>query len=211
MEIDYSFYLCTESDMCYNHDSMYKKVEEAILGGVSFIQIREKNKSTVEILKIAQNVQRITNKHKIPLVINDRVDIALAINADGVHLGQDDMPCSIARKILGQNKIIGVSVHNLEEAYQAKLDGANYLGVGAMFKSKTKPDAQVVDFKILKEIRDSIDLPIVVIGGINQSTIPLFKNINIDGFAMISPILKSDNVLTEAKNYKNLINQIKNY
>lgn len=211
MEIDYSFYLCTESDMCYNHDSMCKKVEEAILGGVSFVQIREKNKSTVKILKIAQNVQRITNKHKIPLVINDRVDIALAINADGVHLGQEDMPCSIARKILGQNKIIGVSVHNLEEAYQAKLDGANYLGVGAMFKSKTKPDAQVVDFKILKEIRDSIDLPIVVIGGINQSTIPLFKNINIDGFAMISPILKSDNVLTEAKNYKNLINQIKNY
>lgn len=211
MEIDYSFYLCTESDMCYNHDSMYKKIEEAILGGVSFIQIREKNKSTVEILNIAQNVQRITNKHKIPLVINDRVDIALAINADGVHLGQDDMPCRIARKILGQNKIIGVSVHNLEEAYQAKLDGANYLGIGAMFESKTKPDAQIVDFKILKEIRDSIDLPIVVIGGINQSTIPLFKNINIDGFAMISPILKSDNVLTEAKNYKNLINQIKNY
>lgn len=205
MEINYSFYLCTESDMCCNHDSLYKKIEEAILGGVSFVQIREKNKPPEEILKIAQNVQRITKKYKIPLVINDRVDIALAVNADGVHLGQEDMSCSIARKILGQNKIIGVSVHNLEEAYKAKSDGADYLGVGAMFKSKTKPDAQVVDFKILKEIRKSIDLPIVVIGGINQVTIPLFKDFNIDGFAMISPILKSSDSYCEAKIYKDLI------
>lgn len=205
MKIDYSFYLCTCSDMCVDNEIMYKKIEDAIMGGVSFVQVREKDKSTKEFLEIAKNIQLISRKYNIPFVINDRVDIALAIDADGVHLGQDDMPCEMARKLLGSDKIIGVSVHDFQEAYKAKMDGADYLGVGAMFKSKTKPEAEVVNFETLQEIRDKINLPVVVIGGINESTIPLFKEIKINGFAMISPILKSDNAINEARYYKNLI------
>jgi len=208
MNIDYSFYLCTGSDMCKDYTTMYNKIEDAIRGGVSFIQIREKDRSTRDFLEIAQRVKQIAKINNIPLVINDRVDIALSVDADGIHLGQEDMPCSKARELLGPNKIIGVSVHNLEEANQAKLDGANYLGVGAMFKSKTKPEAQIVDFDTLNKIRNKIDLPIVVIGGINKSTIPLFKEIKVDGFAMISPILKSNNVLKTAKDYHKIINRI---
>lgn len=205
MKIDYSFYLCTCSDMFDNNEVMYSKIDEAIRGGVSFLQVREKAKSTKEFLEIAQNIKCIAKKRHIPFVINDRVDIALAVDADGVHLGQEDMSCKVARSFLGPDKIIGVSVHNLEEAYQAKLDGADYLGVGAMFQSGTKPEAEIVSFETLQEIRNKIDLPIVVIGGINESTISLFKEINIDGFAMISPILKTDNVLYEANKYDQII------
>lgn len=205
MKINYSFYLCTCSDMCDNNEVMYKKVDDAIKYGVSFLQVREKNKSTKEFLEIAANIQRISKIRNIPFIINDRVDIALAVDADGVHLGQEDMPCKEARRLLGPTKIIGVSVHNLKEAYQARMDGANYLGVGAMFKSKTKPDAEVVDFKTLQEIRNSIDLPIVLIGGINESTIPLFRDFKVDGFAMISPILKSEDVMKVVTAYKEII------
>lgn len=108
MNIDYKFYLCTDSNMCKDYNSMYIKIDEAIRGGVSFVQIREKTKSTADFIKIAYQIKKIAKRHNIPFVINDRVDIALSVDADGVHLGQSDMPCFKARQLLGPNKIIGV-------------------------------------------------------------------------------------------------------
>lgn len=202
--IDYSLYLCTNSEM-NNHYSLEKCVEQAIKGGVSIVQVREKNKPFKEFLRIATRIKRITDKYKIPLIINDNIEIAGSINADGIHIGQSDISCIQARKILGHKKIIGVSVTNLEEAKKAVKDGATYLGVGAIFKSTTKNDAIVVGIDELKKIVDYSPIPVVVIGGINKKTIPLLKNIKIDGYAMIRQILLESNIEKSTKELKKLI------
>lgn len=202
--IDYSLYLCTNSDL-NNKYSIEECVRQAIIGGVTFVQIREKNKLKSEILEIAKKIQKVTSKYDIPLVINDNVDIAISINADGVHIGQSDMPCVVARKKLGDKKIIGVSVTTLEEAKQAILDGASYLGVGAVYKSYTKADAKVVGEEELEKIIDFSSIPVVIIGGINENTIPNFKNKNISGYAMIRPILCQEDIISSTQKLKKLI------
>lgn len=202
--IDYSLYLCTNSEM--NHQYKIEEcVEQAILGGVTFVQIREKEKSDEELLEEAIRIKKITDKHNIPLVINDNVDIAKKINADGVHIGQDDMSCEEARKILGTDKIIGVSVRTLDEAKKAIRAGANYLGVGAIYQSKTKKDAKVVGLDELRRISEYSSIPVVVIGGINEDTIETFKGINIDGYAMIRPILANNRIKECTEKLKKLI------
>lgn len=204
MKIDYSLYLCTNREVI-NGKSLIDCVEEAILGGVGIVQIREKNAEANDFIQLVKDIQTITNKYQIPLIVNDRVDIALATDASGVHLGQNDMPCKMARKILGKDKIIGITVTNFAEALKAQEDGADYLGVGAMFKSTMKPEASVVSLNELKKIRKNIDLPIVVIGGINNNTIPKFKGINPLGYAMIKSILCNDNIIENTKKIKKLI------
>lgn len=141
--IDYSLYLCTNSEI-NNHYSLEECVEQAIKGGVSIVQVREKNKSFNDFLKIATKIKKITDMYQIPLIINDNIEVAKKINADGIHIGQSDISCLKARKIFGDKKIVGVTVTNLEEAEKAVNDGATYLGVGAIFKSITKNDAIVV-------------------------------------------------------------------
>ncbi len=201
---DFSLYLCTNSEM-NNHYSLEECVEQAIKGGVSIVQVREKNKSFDDFLRIVTRIKKITDRYEIPLIINDNIDIAVSINADGIHIGQSDIPCLKARKILGDEKIIGVTVTNLKEAEKAVKDGATYLGVGAIFKSITKNDAIVVGIDELKKIVDYSPIPVVVIGGINKETIPMLKNIKIDGYAMIRPILAEDNIEKSAKELKELI------
>lgn len=202
--IDYSLYLCTNSEI--NNDySIEECVEQAIKGGVTFVQVREKNKSQQEFLKIAKKIKRITDSYKIPLVVNDNIDIAIKINADGIHIGQNDITCIEARKILGDDKIIGVTVTNLEEAKEAIFSGATYLGVGAIYKSNTKKEAIVVGEEELKKIADYSTIPVVVIGGINKNTIPILKGINIDGYAMIRPILAENNIIEATKKLKTII------
>ena len=208
MSREYTLYLCTNTEMIEGKD-IKECVEEAILGGVSIVQVREKNKTYEEFVEIAKEVQKVTNKYKVPLIINDRIDIAREINADGVHLGQEDIPCELARKILGKDKIIGISVTTLEEAIAAYNASADYIGVGAMFKSKTKKDAKVVDFDEFLKIQSKIKIPIVVIGGINEKTIPIFKNLNVSGYAMIRPILKQERIKEAATNLLNIILQNK--
>ena len=204
MNVDYTLYLCTNTDMI--HDKAIEQcVEEAILGGVTVVQVREKNKSTDDFINIARKVKAVTEKYKIPLIINDRVDIAVAVDADGVHLGKNDMDCYTARKILGDSKIIGVTVSNSEEALQAQNDSADYVGVGAMFQSTTKPDAKIVGFDDLIKIQSSVDIPVVIIGGINQNTIPFFEGLDINGYAMIRPIICSDNIIDTTAEIKRLI------
>lgn len=202
--IDYSFYLCTDSDMNTEY-KIDECVKQAILGGVTFVQVREKNKSYAEFLRIALSIKKITDMYNIPLVINDNINIAIEIDASGVHLGQNDLSCAEARKLLGNDKIIGVSVTTLNEAKKAVADGANYLGVGAIYKSQTKKDAKVVENKEFQKILDFSPIPIVVIGGINKNTIPNFNNMNVSGYAMIRPILGQDDIVMSSKRLKKII------
>lgn len=206
--IDYSLYLCTNSEM-NNKYSLEHCVEQAILGGVTIVQVREKEKNYDDFFKIASRIKKVTDKYNIPLIINDNIEIAVNIDADGVHIGQNDISCLEARKILGTKKIIGVTVTNLSEAKQAIENGATYLGVGAIYKSTTKKDAIIVDIDELKKIVEYSSIPVVVIGGINENTIPMLKNIKIDGFAMIRPILAQKNILSSTKKLKTIINNYK--
>jgi len=202
--IDYTLYLCTNSEMNKNY-TIEECVEQAIKGGVTFVQVREKNKTRTEFLKNAQKIKRITDIYGIPLVINDNIDIAIEINADGVHIGQSDISCLEARKKLGKNKIIGVTVTNLQEAKEAISQGATYLGVGAIYKSKTKRDANIVCKKELQKIVDYSKIPVIVIGGINKKTIPKLSNIKISGYAVIGAILREKNIIKVTKELKKII------
>jgi thiamine-phosphate pyrophosphorylase len=163
------------------------------------VQLREKNCTSLEFFEIATKIKEVTDKYQIPLIINDRIDIALAVDAAGVHIGQSDMPARIARKLIGDNKILGVSASNFEEAVRAYKDDADYLGVGAMFTTDTKPDARFTSMDELIQIRKYIPLPIVVIGGINKTTIPNFKGIDINGFAMASAIISQPDIKAAAQ------------
>ena len=197
-KIDYSIYLVTDQDLM-STDTLYKAVEQAILGGCTVVQLREKELSSLDFYEIAREIRALTNKHGIPLIINDRIDIALAVNADGVHVGQDDMPAKVAREIIGDDMELGVSVRNVSEALQAIEDGADCLGVGAMFSTSTKEDAMLVSMAELKNIRSAIDIPIVVIGGINQENAALFKEVGVDGLAVVSAIISQENIVEATK------------
>lgn len=191
--IDYSIYLVTDRSIM-STEKLEIAVEQAILGGCTLVQLREKESSSLDFYQTALKIKEITSKYNIPLIINDRIDIALAVGAEGVHLGQSDIPAKIARKLIGDEKILGVSASNLEEAIIAQKDGADYIGVGAMFATLTKTDAKLTSIDELKEIRKRISIPIVVIGGINKNTIPNFYGIDIDGIAVVSAIISQANI-----------------
>jgi len=197
-KIDYSLYLVTDRDVLKGRD-LILSVEAAILGGVTLIQLREKDISSLEFYNIAVKVKELTDKYSIPLIINDRVDVAIAIDAAGVHLGQSDFPCDVARKIMGTNKIVGISTGTLAEAILAEKQGADYVGVGAVFPTGTKLDAEVVSINVLKDIKQAIKIPVVAIGGINEKNYNLLKNTGIDGIAIISAILGKDNIKEAAE------------
>ncbi|MTK11417.1 MAG: thiamine phosphate synthase [Clostridiaceae bacterium] len=202
MAVDYSLYLITDRNFLKGRN-LKTVVEEAILGGSSIVQVREKNISTREFYRVALEVKEITNYYKVPLIINDRIDIAQAIDADGVHLGQDDMHLSIARKILGKNKIIGISAGNLEEALEAQQGGADYLGIGSIFFTGTKKDIDVpIAIDGLREIYSKINIPAVAIGGINESNFREVLSTGVDGISVISAILDKKDIKAAAKALK---------
>lgn len=192
-EIDYTLYLCTDRDLM-STDTIEEAVEQAVKGGCTVVQIREKDCSSLEFYETALRVKKITDEYKIPLIINDRVDIALAVNADGVHVGQDDLPAASVRRILGGDKVIGVSAGSVREAVKAREDGADYLGVGAMHATSTKTDADVTTVEELKKIREMVDLPIVAIGGMNKQTLPELKGTGVDGIAVVSAVIAADDI-----------------
>lgn len=197
-KIDYTLYLCTDRDLM-SSATIEENVKLAIKGGCTVIQLREKNCSSKEFYDLAVSVKKITDKYNVPLIINDRVDIAMAVDAAGVHIGQSDLPTDVVRRIIGDDKIIGVSTAKLDEALKAVKDGADYLGVGAMYSTDTKTDARPVTMEELKEIRKNVDIPIVVIGGINMNTLGNFKNMGIDGLAVVSAIVAQPDVEKAAK------------
>lgn len=186
--VDYSLYLCTDRELMSSR-TIEESVEQALLGGCTVVQLREKHCSSREFLALALRVKALTRSFRVPLIINDRVDIALASDADGVHVGQDDLPAREVRRLLGPDKLLGVSAHNLAEARQAQLDGADYLGVGAMYATATKQDASPTTLAELRHIREAVDLPIVVIGGVNRSTVGDFKGTGINGLAVVSAVV----------------------
>ena len=207
-KIDYSVYLVTDRDLM-STETLEEAVEQAIKGGCTLIQLREKNCSSLDFYNTAVNVKKITDKYNVPLLINDRLDIALAVHADGVHVGQSDLPCSVVRKIIGENKIIGVSAGNLKDALKAQEDGADYIGVGAMYATGTKKDADPTSMEELKKIRENVSIPIVVIGGINKDRVKDFDGIGIDGLAIVSAIIAKKDICKAASEIKDMFENIK--
>lgn len=207
--IDYTLYLITDRELM-STEKLETAVEQAILGGCTVIQLREKNCSSLEFFEIAMKIKKITDRYQIPLIINDRIDIALAVDADGIHIGPSDIPATIARKLIGDNKILGVSVSTLEEAIKAQSDDADYFGIGAMFATDTKIDAKLTSIDELARIREHIELPIVVIGGINKTTIPEFEGIDIHGLAVVSAIISQPDIKEAAKELKSMFKKGKN-
>ena len=206
-EIDYSIYLVTDRDLM-STETLEEAVEEAIKGGCTLVQLREKECSSLDFYNTAVNVKKITDKYNIPLLINDRLDIALAVDAAGVHVGQSDLPCSVVRKILGDNKIIGVSAGNLKNAMKAQEDGADYIGVGAMYATGTKKDAKPTSMEELKKIRENVSIPIVVIGGINKERVKDFEGTGIDGLAIVSAIIAKKDICKAAEEIKDVFNNL---
>ncbi len=205
-KIDYSLYLCTDRSIM-SDTSIEECVEKSLRGGVSVVQIREKDCSGKEFLQLAKSVKEITKRYNVPLIINDRVDVAIAVGADGVHVGQDDLPCAIVRSMVGEDMIIGVSASSLTEALKAQQDGADYIGVGAMFATDTKTDAKVVSMEELDRIRREVSIPIVVIGGINKTTLPDFIGKGIDGIAVVSAIVSQNDVEGAARELKSMFHK----
>lgn len=189
-KLDLSLYLVTD-----NSDDVEKflnTIEEAIKGGVTVVQIREKTAETLDFYNLALKVKEITTKYDVPLIINDRVDVALAIDADGVHVGQSDMPCDVTRRLIGKDKILGVSASTVDEAQKAERDGADYIGTGAVFPTATKDDAPSVTKDGLKEVVKSINIPVVAIGGINHDNASELIDTGIAGLSVVSAIMSAD-------------------
>lgn len=202
--LDLSLYLVT--DKSDDVDKFLNTIEEAIKGGVTVVQIREKTADTLDFYNLALKVKEITTKYDIPLIINDRVDIALAIDADGVHVGQSDMPCDVTRRLIGEDKILGVSAATVKEAEKAQKDGADYIGTGAVFPTQTKDDADSVTKQELKYIVESIDIPVVAIGGINLDNAHELTDTGIAGLSVVSAIMSSENPKKSSQELLNIFN-----
>ena len=203
MNFDYTLYLVTDRQLM-SCDSLTEAVEQAILGGCTMIQLREKELPSLEFYNQAVAVKQVTERYHIPLIINDRIDIAMAVQAAGVHIGQHDLPAATVRKVIGENMLLGVSASSIAEAIQAQQDGADYLGVGAMFPTGTKTDAESVSMEELQKIRTAVSLPIVVIGGINKGNAGRLKPMGIDGLAVVSAIIAQSDIKAAAAELKDL-------
>jgi thiamine-phosphate pyrophosphorylase len=204
---DYALYLVTDQ-FDLTEEQFLNTIEQAIIGGVSIVQLREKTNTTKNFYELAKKCKKITDKYDVPLIINDRIDVAQAVNASGVHLGQDDMPCKIARKILGPDKTIGISAHTYKEALKAQNDGADYLGVGAIEATDTKKDANIATPEELIKINEKIEIPTVAIGGVKKSNAhKIVKEYGFDGIAVVSAIMKSNNPRKESLKLLNEVNK----
>ncbi|MGN0494847.1 MAG: thiamine phosphate synthase [Lachnospiraceae bacterium] len=194
-EIRKSMCLYAVSDsMWLNGRTLPEVIREALEGGATFMQIREKELSYDSFLALAKEVKKVTDEYHVPYVVNDEVEIAKEIDADGVHIGQSDKALVEARKILGPDKIIGVSTQTVEQAIEAEKNGADYLGVGSIFTTSTKLDADDVSLETLRAICDAVSIPVVAIGGIKADNILKLKETHVDGVAIVSGIFAAENI-----------------
>lgn len=191
-----------------NGRSLYEVVKESLDGGVTFLQLREKQLDKDHFLEEAKKLQGLCSEYNVPFIINDNVEIALAINADGVHIGQSDMEMKEAREKLGPDKIIGVSAHTKEEALLAQAQGADYLGVGAVFPTSSKDDAESVSYETLKEICDVVSIPVVAIGGITRENLHQLSGSGISGISVISAIYAQSDIKEAARELKQCVQEI---
>lgn len=186
-------YAVTDSAWLKGH-TLAEAVEQAILGGATIVQYREKRLTGEELKAEAKSVFEVCKKYKVPFIVNDDPYLARAIDADGVHLGQGDMPIGEARELLGPDKIIGITAKTTEQAENAERDGADYLGSGAMFGSSTKTDAKKMSLETLKSITACVEIPVVAIGGINATNVPTLAGTGIHGVAVVSGVFAHDDV-----------------
>ena len=191
-----------------NGESLYSQVEKALKGGATFIQLREKNLAEEEFLAEAKEIARLCKSYHVPFVINDNVDIALEMDADGVHVGQSDMEADDVRAKLGPDKIIGVSAQTVEQAVLAEKRGADYLGVGAVFHTDSKADVAEVSRETLKAICDAVDIPVIAIGGINKENVSELAGTGICGIAVISAIFAEKDIKKATEKLKNLTGEM---
>jgi thiamine-phosphate pyrophosphorylase len=202
--MDFTLYLVTDRRWL-GERTLWDGVEEAILGGVTLVQLREKEISSKEYLELAQKVKTVTDRHDIPLIINDRIDIALAIDADGVHLGPEDLPVPLARKLLGDGKIIGSSAASVDEALLFQAQGADYLGVGAVFPTATKRGTEKVGLEDLRGIKSAVHIPVVAIGGIKAENAKPVMETGVDGVAVVSAIMDQTDIREAARQLLSLL------
>jgi len=191
-ELDTRLYFITDSTN-YDEEEFLFRVEETLKGGVTLLQLREKEKTTREYIELAEKVHSITKKYNVPLIIDDRVDVALAIDAEGVHVGQSDMPIYIARKLMGNDKIVGATTKTALQAKEAYEQGADYLGVGAIYPTTTKVKTVLTSTDTLKDICNTVPIPVNAIGGLNKENIDILKGIPIAGICVVSAIMKAGN------------------
>lgn len=179
--------------------SLYEQVESALKGGVTCVQLREKELDDEAFLKEALEISKLCKSYNVPFFINDNVDIAIKCHADGIHVGQEDMEASKVRERVGEEMMIGVSVHSVAEALEAVKNGANCLGVGSMFSTSTKKDVDLLPKETLRDICAAVDIPVVAIGGINRSNILKLSGSGVDGVALVSAIFASEDIESECR------------
>ena len=179
--------------------SLYEQVKEALENGVTCVQLREKELDESDFLKEAKQISTLCKEYKVPFIVNDNVNIAIACKADGIHIGQEDMELKSVRKLVGEDVIIGVSAHTVEEAIKAREGGADYIGIGAVFATSTKTDVDILSFETLRSICEAVDIPTVAIGGIKKDNICKLKGSGIDGVAVVSAIFAAKDIATATK------------
>ena len=190
-KLDTSLYFITDSTG-FSQEEFLRRTEAALQGGVTLLQIREKDKTTREYMALAEKVHALTLRYGVPLLIDDRLDIAMAIDAEGVHLGQSDLPVSIARKILGPDKIIGATAKTVPQALEAYEQGADYLGVGAIYPTTTKVKTILTSTDTLRDICKAVPIPVNAIGGLNRDNIDVLQGTGIAGICVVSDIMKAE-------------------
>ncbi|MFL2061456.1 thiamine phosphate synthase [Marinilactibacillus psychrotolerans] len=192
----------------FSDEEFLNIIETACQNGITMVQLREKDITTNRFYELAVAVKQITDYHDIPLIINDRVDICLAVDAAGVHIGDDEMPVKVVRSLIGNEKILGVSAKSIERGKKAEKDGADYLGVGAIFPTETKIDPDRTTIETLNNIAEAVNIPIVAIGGIKESNIENFKHTAISGVAVVSEVMLAEQVSPKVQKLKKVVEQI---
>lgn len=205
--LDTSLYFITDSNG-FSEEEFLFRVEASLRGGVTLLQLREKEKTTREYIKIAEKVHKLAKEYGVPLIIDDRVDVALAVEAEGVHLGRDDMAVDTARRILGEKRIIGATAKTVEQATEACAKSADYLGVGAIFPTSTKFKTVRTSIDTLKSICARVPIPVNAIGGLNKDNIGVLKEISISGVCCVSAIMRAENCQIAAEELKTAIGGI---
>lgn len=188
--------------------SLYEQVQQAIDGGITCLQLREKNMSEEDFLQEAKEIGALCKEKQIPFIVNDDVEVAVKTGADGVHIGQSDMDGAKARALLGPDKILGISARTVEQARKAQADGADYLGVGAVFHTSTKKDAHAVDFQTLKQICQSVSIPVVAIGGISKENLLQLKGSGVCGVALVSAVFAAEDIRKECRELHRLSSEM---
>lgn len=199
---DSSLYFITDSTI-YDEEKFLIRVEQALRGGVTLLQLREKNRTTREYIELAEKVHSISKKYGVPLIIDDRVDVALAVDAEGVHVGASDMPVATARKLMGEDKIVGATAKTVPWAIEAYEQGADYLGVGAIYPTTTKVKTVLTSTDTLRDICQAVPIPVNAIGGLNKNNIDILAGIPIAGICAVSAMMKADDPMQAAMELKN--------